>query len=101
MSNPSNQSTLPVFEQVNADAPKESPAVEGCKLGLPLTNCPLTRYTSCRTLYDVLGYSLPPMRVRTHIEQTLSNDPEARAWLHRLDVALAHPRHSRHGAVQR
>lgn len=62
-------------------------AVEGCKLGRELGDCPLRR-SGCATLYDVLRYLMPPGHVREHVRAGLGDDPAAMNWLARLDLAL-------------
>jgi hypothetical protein len=76
----------PAAVDTGADA-QPGAAVEGCRLGRELGDCPLRR-SGCATLYDVLRYLMPPGHVREHVRAGLCDDPAAMNWLARLDLAL-------------
>jgi hypothetical protein len=63
---------------------EDTPAVEGCKLGRELSDCPLKR-VGCGSLYDALMYISPPWSIRKYVRATMGDDAAARTWLKHLD----------------
>jgi hypothetical protein len=67
-------------------------APAGCALGRPLGDCALHR-AGCGSLYAVLCYLYPPAALVAELRNRQHLDPEATAWLDRLEAAKPRPMH--------